>query len=95
MAPKKNDSHETDCLLTLADDIYGFFSNFDPYEYKDCLGDLPDERDYLASLIREGKIMKLLIWLAEAADGDATQEETAKAQELILRLFDAVPVIAG
>jgi hypothetical protein len=75
MAPKKNDSHETDCLLTLADDIYGFFSNFDPYEYKDCLGDLPDERDYLAYLIREGKIMELLIWLAEAVNGEAAKKK--------------------
>ena len=75
----------------LAVDIDQFYSDYDPYEYKDRVDDREDALTELTAMLRSEAASDVRNWLQEFADENESGEAFDKATELLERLNQLVP----
>ncbi len=82
---------EHDPIEQLAVDIDQFYSDYDPYEYKDRVDDREDALTELTAMLRSEAASDVRNWLQEFADENESGEAFDKATELLERLNQLVP----
>ena len=82
---------ERDPIEQLAVEIDQFYSDYDPYEYKDRVDDREDALTELTAMLRSEAASDVRNWLQEFVDENESGEAFDKATELLERLNQLVP----
>ena len=84
---------ERDSIEQLAADIDQFTFDYDPYEYRNNADSREDALHELTATLRSGDASGVREWLQNIVNEDEPDETTQKADELMERLDQLVPVL--